>query len=382
MPDNDKGISLCPTRAEIELELVMFNAIFKYWERLTKRERSQWGDWHSLVEQPNSQAGAAVNAPPAAKPGNALPLGSRFRPQSNGYSMTMAQLEELNRLLRKIRPLPQGAIRVMRELDTARASAATVAEAIECEPVMAASVVRLANSSSIGLRREITSVSDAVAYLGFSTTKSLLLRFNMDSLLPSARPGLGYDSGKLWVHAMAVAQVAEEVARRAGRTDPSLALTAGLLHDIGKLAINSQYPGMLGELWSPNADPNEGILNRERRLFAADHAIIGGSLASEWKLPNDLIEIVRLHHMIDSLPSDLQPETRRALFCVHIANQLVKYRHVYCDGMEIDEVPAAMTSELGLPDWDHLLADVGLGSIIHRMVILNGGAIEPTAMAA
>ena len=296
--------------------------------------------------------------------------------------MTMGQLEELNRLLRKVRPLPQGAIKVMQELDTADASAASVAEAIECEPVMAASVVRLANSTAMGLRREITSVSEAVAYLGFSTTKSLLLRFNMDALLPNSRPGQGYDSGKLWVHAMAVAQVAEEVARRAGRTDPSLALTAGLLHDIGKLAINSQYREALAELFSPGADPNEGLLNRERRLFQADHAIIGSSLAIEWKLPQDLIEIVRLHHMTSDLPSDLKPEARRALFSVHIANQLVKYRHVYCEGMEIDEVPAAMTSELGLPDWDRLLEDRGLRTIIDRMVMLNGGTIEETAIAA
>jgi putative nucleotidyltransferase with HDIG domain len=234
----------------------------------------------------------------------------------------------------------------------------------------------------MGLRREITSISEAVAYLGFSTTKSLLLRFNMDGLLPSSGPGQGYDSGKLWVHAMAVAQVAEEVARRAGGTDSNLALMGGLLHDIGKLAINSRYPINLDKLWSPDADPDEGLLNRERRLFKADHAIIGGALAKEWKLPHDLTEIVRLHHMPGDQLTDLKPETRRALLCVHIANQLVKHRHVYCDAMEIDEVPTAMTSELGLPDWPWLLADARLQSLIDRIVLQNGGTTSPTAVAA
>jgi putative nucleotidyltransferase with HDIG domain len=296
--------------------------------------------------------------------------------------MSVGQLEELNQLLRKVRPLPQGAMRVLQELNTPDASAASVGEAIECEPVMAAGMVRIANSTAMGLRREITSVSEAVAYLGFSTTKSLLLKFNVDALLPSSRPGHGYDSGKLWVHAMAVAQVAEEVARRAGRTDPSLALTAGLLHDIGKLVINSQFRDSLDQLWSAEADPNEDLLSRERRLFQADHAIIGGALASEWKLPHDLIDIIRLHHMPYGHPIELEPEARRALFSVHIADQLVKHRHAYCDQMEIDEVPAAMTSELGVADWTELLADVRLQSIIDRTILLNSATSSPAAPVA
>ena len=100
-------------------------------------------------------------------------------------------------------------------------AAASVGEAIACEPVIAASVVRIATSSAIGLRREITSVAEAVCYLGFSTTKSLLLRYNISALMPNSKPGQGYDSGKLWVHAMAVAQVAEEIARR--RAEPTRA---------------------------------------------------------------------------------------------------------------------------------------------------------------
>jgi putative nucleotidyltransferase with HDIG domain len=360
----------------------MTNLFVRFWDWLTDHKPADFNEWRETVKtQLQSKARAAAYSSIPAAPAGALPLGSRFRTPPADYEMTVGQSEELNRLLKNIRPLPQGAMKVMRELDTADSSAASVAEAIKCEPVMAASMVRLANSTAMGLRREITSVSDAVAYLGFSTTKSLLLRFNMAALLPDSRPGKGYDSGKLWVHGMAVAQVAEEVARRAGRTDPSLALTAGLLHDIGKLAINSQYPDALDQLWSPDADPNEGLLNRERRLFQADHAIIGGTLATEWKLPHDLIEIIRLHHAPEAHP-DLPPETRRALFCVHIANQLVKYRHVYCDGMEIDEVPEAITSELGLPDWTQLQADERLRSIIDRMVLLNGGTTEPAAVAA
>jgi putative nucleotidyltransferase with HDIG domain len=312
----------------------------------------------------------------------APPLGSRFRPRSTGYSLSVGQLEDVNCGLRQIPPLPQGALLVMRELDAENASAASVAQVIAREPVMAASVLRIANSAALGLRREIANVSEAVAYLGFSTTKSLFLRLKMDSLMPKPRPGRGYDSDKLWIHSMAVAQAAEEIARRAGGSDPQLALTGGLLHDIGKLAINSRQDAALSDLWPANPDPAETLIDRERRLFGADHAFIGAALATEWKLPHDLIEIIRLHHLPIGQPIELAPIARRALLSVYLANQLVKYRHVYCPNMEIDEVPDSLTTELGLPNWIELLQDPRIVAIIDRTVLLNGGAGATPAEAA
>ena len=274
----------------------------------------------------------------------------------------------------------------MRELDSESGAGTSQrgAQVIAREPVMmAASVLRIANSSALGLRREIVSnVSEAVAYLGFSTTKSLFLRLKMDAILPRARTGRGYDSDKLWIHAMAVAQTAEEIARRAGGGDPQLALTAGLLHDIGKLAINGYGDAALEELWPVDSDPAESIIDRERKLFGADHAILGAALASDWKLPKDLCEIIRLHHLPVDQPIELGAVARKALFAVYLANQLVKYRHVYCPNMEIDEVPDMVTSDLGLPNWIVLLQDQRLIGIIDRILLLNGATTVANAAAA
>lgn len=318
---------------------------------------------------------------PANNEPEPLPIGSRFRPPVSDFSPTVGQLEEMNRLVSTVRPLPQGAMRVMQELDSNSASAASVAKAIECEPVIAASVVRVSNSSAFGLSREITSVSEAVSYLGFSTTKSLLLRYNIGGLLPNARGGQGYDTSKLWIHGMTVAQVAEEIARRSGRATPSLSLTSGLLHDIGKLVINGQFNNV-GELWAPAADVKEGMLDRERRLFGADHAILGATLATEWKLPNDLVEIIRHHHSNEAQTAELPVEVRRVLFCVQIANQLVKMRHFYCEGMEIDPITESMTADLGLPSFTELMFDAKLRFMIERIVGMNGGTMAGMNVAA
>jgi putative nucleotidyltransferase with HDIG domain len=326
-------------------------------------------------------AGAAT---PAVRP---VPDQSQFkwrmRPQSGGYSVSIAVMEEVSAGLQSVPPFPQALLRVIRELDSAGSNAKSVADILATDPVLAASLLRIANSASMGLRGEVVTVSQAVAFLGFSMTKSLFLRLQVGALLSQPGRGTGYDSEKLWGHSMAVAQAAEELARRAGGTDPQLALTAGLLHDIGKVAINCYFPDRVRELWAPGSD-DVSFLARERQLFGADHAGLGTHLAKLWKLPEELTEMIRLHHLPQGEPINLRPDARRALLAVFVANQLVKYCHPYCEGMEIDVIPPEVTTELGLPNAVAELLDNRLREIITRAVSLNGGntAETPSKKAA
>jgi putative nucleotidyltransferase with HDIG domain len=331
----------------------------------------------SAVPQP---AGAAAPAVPDVPDNSQFKW--RMRPQTGGYTVSIAVMDEVSAGLQSVPPFPQALLRVIRELDSAGSSAKSVADILATDPVLAASLLRIANSASTGLRGEVVTVSQAVAYLGFSMTKSLFLRLQVGALLSQPGRGTGYDSEKLWAHSMAVAQAAEELARRAGGTDPQLALTAGLLHDIGKVAINCYFPDRVRELWAPGSE-DESFLTRERRLFGADHAGLGTHLAKLWKLPEELIEMIRLHHLPQGEPINLRPEARRALLAVFVANQLVKYCHPYCEGMEIDVIPPEVTTELGLSSAVAELLDDRLRDIITRAVSLNAGdPAEPASKKA
>ena len=303
------------------------------------------------------------------------PQGARVRPAIASVGVAPQLLDDVARGLAKIPPFPQAVLRIMAELDSTGSSARSVAEILATEPVLTASLLRTANSAGAGLRRNIVTVAEAVAYLGFSTVKSLLMRLQLGRMFRDA--GGGYDSQNLWIHSLAVAQAAEELALRSGRTDPQLALTVGLLHDIGKVAINSQFPDTVRELWNENHAADESFLAREQRLFGADHAFVGGHLASSWKLPEPLIGMIRLHHLPREVPLDLSVQSRRALFAVYIANQLVKLRYVYCADMEIDIIPAAVMTDLGLPMETERLLDQRMLAIINRAASLGTETADP-----
>ena len=320
----------------------------------------------------------------SAVPNLATPLGARLRPSTQGYNITVGLMRDVATGLREIPPFPPALMQILQELDDAGSSAQSVADIIARDQSLAAMLLRIANSAAFGIEREITTISEAVAYLGFSTTKALFLRLRMGAMFPQTALTGCYDGKKLWSHSVAVAQSAEELARRAGGTNPHLALTAGLLHDIGKMAINTRFPDSVRELWAPES-ADESFLSRERRLFGADHAAIGAHLATEWKLPRELCEMIRLHHLPDGPPAHLHSATRRAMYAVFVANQLVKYCHVYCSHMEIDPIPDFVAAELKLPAEPDKLLDDAVRQKIQVAVSLtrrSSSAPRPGAAAA
>jgi putative nucleotidyltransferase with HDIG domain len=180
--------------------------------------------------------------------------------------------------------------------------------------------------------------------------RSLVVRMRLEQALPTRTEQAGYDAEDLWIHSLAVSNAADCLAQRLPEVDRGLVSTLGLLHDIGKLAINSYFPNAAAQLHLAPADrPDESFLDRERRVLGADHAEIGALLAAHWKLPSDLVEAIRWHHAPLQAPQSLSESVRKATTLVHIANQISKYCYVYSEDMEIDIVAQEEFDQVGLP---------------------------------
>lgn len=309
-----------------------------------------------LTPLPGSRIRPVDTAPPVAA---SIEVGNSQAQPAPVVEEGAALSDEIIRGLEQIPPLPKGVQAVLRELDSAGASAKSVGDIVASDPVVGAVVLRVVNSAATGLRRRILTVKDAVTYLGFAQVRTIIMKLKVSQLFRAPATQVQcYDLDALWQHSMAVAQVADQLARRTGRADPDLASTIGLLHDIGKLAINTQFPEKVAQLWRPmglvgvlNNASGESWLARERRLFGADHAFMGGFLAARWMLPEEITDGIRLHHpsSTDRALDAVAEPLRRAVQIVHVANQLVKYRHCYCADMEIDTLEPQMLRELNLP---------------------------------
>ena len=196
--------------------------------------------------------------------------------------------------LKKLKPLPAVAIRLMQLVSTDDVVFRRVAELVRTDPAFSAEVLRLANSALLGRRDRIAGILHAVAILGLERLKSLVMMVALRNFLSSAleHPTLL----RCWRHSLACAVLCEEVAGLCW-LDKDKAHTAGLLHDVGRLALLGTYPSDYAQLLEElDRGGGRDVLERERGTFGVDHCQAGRWLALEWELPAEYPDIMGSHH--------------------------------------------------------------------------------------
>ena len=180
--------------------------------------------------------------------------------------------------------LPTVALATHRETGRPGATAASVAALVATDPAMTARVLRLANSAFYGNARQISAVSDAVMLLGMRGVRNLCLLAGTYPWLKGGLPAYGLGPGALLSHSLATALGSRFVAEKA---DADAAFTAGLLHDLGKVALAP---------WLRSTDV-ACSRDDERRALGFDHGQAGGEMARRWNLPLNLVGAIACHHL-------------------------------------------------------------------------------------
>lgn len=217
---------------------------------------------------------------------------------------------------------------------------------IEKDQVLAAKVLRLANSPFYGFPSRIGSVAHAVIVLGFNVVKGLTLCASALSIMKDA----GMD--QLWRHSLGVAITANLLAARLGIKNPEELFVAGLLHDIGKVVLYVKWPEVGACIKDASkAGGDRSLFELEQELMGLSHADIGGCLANAWNLPVTLREPILYHHA-----PTLATEAALQTAIVHVADILVK--GLACGNPGDDLIPPLSKQAWDMVGLDeHTLAD-------------------------
>ncbi|MFZ1995544.1 MAG: response regulator [Solirubrobacteraceae bacterium] len=190
-----------------------------------------------------------------------------------------------------------------------------VSAVLERDVAMSAKVLQLANSALFGLTSTVTSVRDAVMYLGVDTIRSLALAAEAFGKV-APRGSAEFSLDDFQAHAMLVARITASILP-AGRTQQE-AVTAALLHDIGKLVLISDGDRRWAQLNDQARDRDVPVHVVEAEADGVTHAQIGAHLLSLWGLPDGIVEAVAHHHD----PSEVDGLAFDGIAAVHIANGL------------------------------------------------------------
>ena len=189
--------------------------------------------------------------------------------------------------------LPVVALRIGEVIHSKNVSVKQIAELLETDPSTSAKLLRLVNSPYFGIPGGVSDVARAIPFVGFNTLYQLVLGVTVLEALDV--PG---GARSLWLHSLTVATAARELALELKCPDAGACFTAGLLHDMGKIALAKVVPEKLAA--AAAAVQSEGITlqEAERRFELAPHDRVGARLAKQWRFPANLATPIEQHHGI------------------------------------------------------------------------------------
>jgi putative nucleotidyltransferase with HDIG domain len=231
---------------------------------------------------------------------------------------------ELKRVLGQITELPrppQSVLRLNALLDDPEAGLEDVAEVVEQDMALTVKLFQLVNSAQYGLLRSIQDVREAVSYLGMNTVRNLAVSvevFRTFSAESSQHAGVIQE---LHEHAYHVAQIARQLVLV--RDQANEAFVAGLLHDVGLLAVVSYFPDRFAALHEAAEHSELPIWDLEMEMVGAHHSDLGAYLLNLWGLPYSVVEAVSRHHDAPQLPQRKMDPTH----AVCIADAIVSSQH-------------------------------------------------------
>ncbi len=226
-----------------------------------------------------------------------------------------------------------------------RSNAEDLADELARDQAITAKVLRLVNSAYYGFFRQISSVKEAVAILGYNEIRRIVLTASVYNSFRRFR-GKVIERKIFWEHSLACAAAAEILNRESGAELPA-AYFAGLLHDIGKLVLDEFFSKAFEAALIVSLEKQIPLHRAEREVLETDHAEVGFWLAERWNLPSVLFNSIRFHHA----PKECQDLPSCPIVnLISVANDLAKVLHM----AEDDLMPLEASPDAG-PFTSHVL---------------------------
>jgi len=273
--------------------------------------------------------------------------------------------------------LPQVAMRLLQITSADDSDAQQVIDLVKNDAPLTAKILQMCRSAAVAVRTPIVTVDRAVVMLGFDAIRNAVLSVKVfetfsqtasteggaeDESAPAPAPDRSaiFQRPAFWQHCFGVAVAAELIAARHSELDdlnPGEAFVCGLLHDIGKLALEHVLPKAYQRVVELTEQTHTNIAEVERKVLGLDHHTAGKRLAEHWGLGQVVQDAIWLHGSTPRSLPDLPH--RRLVALVHLADLIVRRQHIgYSGNHRISDDAADRAEAIGL-DSERVHAVVG-----------------------
>ena len=196
---------------------------------------------------------------------------------------------------------------------------AKVAQAVGRDPAMTAKILRIANSAFYAQRRPSQNLRQALVIIGLNAALTLALSFSLVSAMRALRPA-GIEYPRFWRRALLAATAARAFAEvsKSGREED--VFLAGLLQDMGVLALDRASKDFYSKLDQPSTHAQWIVY--ETKELGKDHAYFTALMLKSWNLPERIWKMVEHSHSPDAL--DTSSDEGRGARCVALGSDLAE----------------------------------------------------------
>lgn len=216
--------------------------------------------------------------------------------------------------------LPAILLEIKKEAESETSSLKAIGKIIVKDMGMTAKILQLANSAFFGMRGPVSTVEQAVNFLGLETVQALILVAHVFSQF-SAKHLATFQIARLWEESLETGALAREIAKAEGCTPFEIeqAYTAGLLHDMGILVLAANCADQFSAILAETAAKKGTVWELERSKIGITHAELGAYMLGLWGLSDPIVEAVAYHHR----PGKCVGETFAPVTAVHVADALL-----------------------------------------------------------
>jgi HD-like signal output (HDOD) protein len=246
--------------------------------------------------------------------------------------------ERVIEYIQKMPSLPTSVSKVLEVCNNPLLSPADLNYVISLDPVLVGRVLKLINSAYYGLEKRVTSLVRAIIMLGLNTVKNLALSSAIMGQLATKRDPKGLNMEGFWRHSLCVGVTAKLLAQKRG-INPKLVeeyFTCGLLHDLGKIPLNTILSKKYLDTVSKADELHTSLFRVEENTLGADHCALGGLIVNAWKLEGAVGDVIMYHHQYGSY----QGSHKDILYTVALANWFASTKQIGFSGNRYPENPS------------------------------------------
>lgn len=233
---------------------------------------------------------------------------------------------------------------VLRELLNAEQRyTAQISDVIRRDPSMTARMLRLVNSVYYGLSTPVTSIEEAVFYLGIRQVRQLAMSTPIIEELQRLSPRRMTSWRRFWQHCIGTAILTREIMAALRPVHDEVEYVAGLLHDVGRIVMAAEFPDHFAGVGGVCEECQRELREVEVEVLGMDHCELGALYLANHHLPAEIVAAAR-HHAAPEGAGEQAPLAA----AVQLANGLVRWSGIGDSG---NPAPMDEAGWLGLSGW-------------------------------